>query len=580
MASVATPRDFVGALWSNIPQGYIHTKIFTPTGAGKYTPRDTFHRWPDEADALVEALNTEKGITYIGPAIRSEPASTRERVAHVAALWTTLNLNRLPFERAVEALKAFPARPSVGFLVNRVLHAVWFLSEVLGPDDFNIVWIANRTIVNRLRVPGHELHYDPLLERTNFQGAHYDFNGVIRAPGQPGTKFVAWHPEIRYTLDQFTDLVCPPESAAPAASAPVSGPASPSPAPSPPPPPPPAVEIPDDVGEKMADLLGGVWMEESNMGIPLAGMLCQAKVSEESAIEVVEKAAEAGGGNPERAAAQVKEVYQQHAEGETVQGALDLENMLGTLPKNFREKGIKSVGRVKRLIPKPPPPPTPSDDENDDGQRKRVDPNFAGVRRIKYNSRPALHVMVISMEGREIAVEGETKLIETYRQFKRLAWEEGDSTLAPISQRQWEEILDATEVEVRPAPDEATIPGMIKTELTHFLDQKKERPELGELRAYPGYDEDGEFFSWNTFKSYLRDRGVRPTDNVLTQVLGGEGWNTDRRQFGERQARVWVKKLIEGNGEGNGNGNGNGHSKSEGVDLFTGTEDPPPENPL
>ncbi len=109
------------------------------------------------------------------------------------------------------------------------------------------------------------------------------------------------------------------------------------------------------------------------------------------------------------------------------------------------------------------------------------------------------------------------------------------------------------------------------------MEERRENPAVGELKAYAGYNEKDIFFRLIAFKSHLKEYGVHPNDQELTHVLNELGWVSKKQRFGERTARIWYKALSQ-NGNESGNGNGKAHSHDGGQASLFGSKDEHNEN--
>lgn len=523
-------KDFLKALWQGIENGHAHARVIKENGPGGTIS----FRWPDEIDALCSWVQEE--TSYLGVGIHNDASGSRSSVKAVTAFWNTINLAMVPFERAIEALKRFPARPSAGIEVKGVLHVFWFLKEVLAVNDFDLVWAANRTIPSKLLigVSSDDAHKDPLLLGVNLQANHYDFDGVFRAPDQPGARFVSWHPEIRYTVDEFADLVNPPRpTAAPAPAAPATTQA---------PAPPVDLEIPDEDRDKIIQAMGENWYEEGKMTLHLAGMLAHAGISHQATKVIVVGACKKGGGDYERASKTVDDTYQRKAKGENLTGAPSLIKAFDPLPEHTRERFKKALEKVKKLIPKPPADgnyenPGPEPDFN-------IQPPI-----IKFDSRPARwSVTLLVDDGRDLEATCETTNFIAFNLFQAAFYEQTHYMLKDITQFRWKRMIADSPIEVKSTPPEARPEGAIEAALEEFLGEAREEPDVGVLRAFPGYDEKTTYFRFNAFKVFMKDVGERLDNRMIFDTLKRLNFETKTKRIGTRTYKVWMREMGGGNG--------------------------------
>jgi hypothetical protein len=183
-------------------------------------------------------------------------------------------------------------------------------------------------------------------------------------------------------------------------------------------------------------------------------------------------------------------------------------------------------------------------------------------------------------EETEYHVPCETVVMTDIKAFRKAFFETTENKfIAMIKQWRWEAMVADAPLEIRPAPKEATLPGAIMSTLEDFLEQKKENPELGQLKTFPGYNENEIYFQLRAFRGRLKDNGLKASDHVITDVLKQDGWKDDRRWISDKNPRLWVK-LLSLNGPSHPPENGKASPEPPPVkaDLFgTLPEDPPSE---
>lgn len=587
---MVTQESFLRALWGEDPGVAELTAIWKQPDDKKSTIKSFPFTYPESLPSLLDAAprhnayaNVYFGVCLHGAAWprknsagHMEYRGTEDNALRAGCIWADLDFEGAAHkgktihpDRARKLLSEFPFKPSVVVKSGGGIYPIWLLRE---PAEGDALW----------RVKAINTKIQEYFDSDTVA----DLARVLRLPGTVNHKYAHrpvcevsfWRPDRRYTLDDF-DILSPADAVTfkPHAPAPPRSGEPPSPgrrgA---------SITLSTEAVEKIKHLLSEIWLMgwRHRLALYFGGLCVHAGIEEEQACDIVRSVSDFVKGGTEDRLKDVRDTYRRFEEDKKIAGGPALEKMIGEeFPAIINQRAKKIFEIIRRAIPRPVTP------GGGHGERRYAPPDFKPIRRIKYNSRPAIHVIVIQKEAHEFAIQGETKDIENFRNFRRLFWEEADCTIAPIGQRQWEMLLDKTPVEVRPAPDEASIPGMVQTELHLFLDQRKERPEFGELRAYAGYDDEHEYFNWNTFKSYLRDRGVRPENHILSEILEKLGWKTNIKRFGERRVRLWMRDLHSNGQEGG--ANGNGHPTTKNVDIFgeVPTNDPPPqetppENPL
>lgn len=542
-----TPKEFLDALWYGVTGGIALVKVFEDPGESKTAfevqrfAKDLFFEWPSEADGLLKMLESPGGLAYIGAGLRSERSTAKDKVSAVSAFWATINLTDVSLDRAVSALKQFPAKASAGILLGDALHAFWFLKEPLTALDLDTVWFANRAIFPKLFLSGLNAHYDLFLCRAGLQLDHYDFHGLIRAPGQPGAKFVTWRPEARYTIDEFTDLICPkrpeplPSIAAPTMQAPQL----------------PAVFNPsEDQKAEIGKLLGGHWLEGDQMAVLAAGMFVKSGVPLDVARELVSEAVKKSGGDVEKRLEEVDSNYAKFLGGQNISGGHALEKLVGEKgPFDGRAKARKAIEKIRKMLPKPP------DNRGNGNGNGEENPGFRITRLDVFDSRPARWSIGLQLSsGAEINVDiaSETQTFHLFKAFRSAAHEQTHFVLPLISQEHWWRMIGEAQhlIRIKETPREARPEGAIENALEEFMAEAKENPDVGLLRSFAGYDDESKFFRFSAFKDFMKESGLRHEDRVVFEHLKQLGFKNAAKRFSQAKSqRLWIK-TYEGNGNG------------------------------
>ena len=522
-------REFLSALWQGVGSGFVCARTIVDTG-----PKESvLFKWPDDIEAICSW--TQDQATFLGVGIHDEASPGRSSIRAISAFWNTINLDAVSFDRAVEALKKFPARPSAGVQVDGVLHVFWFLKEVLAPVDFDIAYAANRTICGNLRLGSSardDVHQDGILKKVGLHASHYDFDGYFRAAGRPGARFVSWHPEIRYTVDEFADLVNPPQAAP--TPAPVQA------APAPAAPPPAALDVPEEDRDKIIQAMGENWYEEGRMALHLAGLLAHAGISLDAARAIVCGACRKGGGECERAAKTVEDTYARMAKGENVTGAPALLKAFEPLPEFTKERFKKALEKVKKILPKPP--------SDGNGENPGPEPDFE-IRPpiIKFDSRPARWSVTLEVaDGSTHEATCETAAFIAFNLFQAAFYEQTHVMLKDITQFRWKRMIGEAAIETKPTPPEARPEGAIEAALDEFLSEAKEEPDIGVLKTFPGYDEKSKYFRFNAFKVYMKDAGERLDNRMIYDTLKRLKYEPKTKRIGTKTCKVWMREMPGG----------------------------------
>jgi hypothetical protein len=573
-----TPRQFFDALWSG-SNGSVQLTFLRKQEAGRPERKDQYFGWPAGADPMLTRASSEPGWNaYYGIGIRSKQSNLKAYVFAVPALWTTFDLSQISLGKAAELLNAFRFKPSVGIASGRTLQAYWFLEEALDGNESEVLIAANRKLVAAfhggksltdaaadpllLDLMPASADDDPLALKTEGLDLNYDTTALLPVPGTIDVsgesplpvKFVAWRLEARYAFEDIVGHLLENKPGRTATAAPKNPPAQaeesrPSPAP-------PQVgrDLSSDLTQKVADTLRDVWIEgyREKLSLALAGAIAHAGYSEASAARVIRGICSLTADPAEEGhLSAVRLTFEKFASGGAVTGWPTLEKTLEGLPGVVGDNAKKVLKMLKRSVPKEAPPGEDDGDGDGGSNGHYIEPDFEITRIIKFDSRPARYQVIIRKQGEDQEVPCETDVITEIRRFRKSFFEAtANRMIAAISQTRWERMLSEAPLEVRAAPEEATLAGAIRTTLETFLEDRKESPELGELKTFPGYSEKEVFFQLRAFKGRLKDAGIKGTDREVTHVLKDAGWKDDRRRISGKNPRLWVKEFKNGDADG------------------------------
>lgn len=591
MALAVTPAEFLKVLWGE-SKGWAELTAISKTGVQSFPFQS-----PDSIESLLaSSVNHNKTANvYMGVCLRREQwprASGKKgpdgkplfefRGTEANALLSWVVWVEFDFAspedgaghkgRVVDPAQAkkwlaeFPLKPSIILRSGGGIQVYWLLKEPAEGDDLWRVKATNKALVE--------------FFTTSIDGKKYgadtqsvDLARILRIPGSMNVKYTPprpceiswWKPENRYLLDDF-DFLPIGEVHKPVQTpvAPVVQDGSP---------PPPIVSSTGDPREtpnikleplkiqELGLLFAKIWFpgQIHYMALRAAGMMAHYGVDLESARTIIAAVCDATGSDTKKRVKDVEDTYRQYLTGGDVAGGPAIEKIITTeLPEGSRSEPLRILNKIKKILPKPKVKKN-SGDDGEDGDNGGADPDFEITKVIKFDSRPARYTVVIRKfdDPKIFEVPCDPTVITRIKLFREAFFENSENAfIANLKQRRWEEMLSAAPMELRSAPQEASLPGAIRSTLEDFLEQKKENPELGELKAFPGYNETEVFFSLRAFKGRLKDHGTKASDQAITEILRQDGWNDDRRWIGAKNPRVWFKLLNSPNGNGNGSGNG------------------------
>lgn len=445
----------------------------------------------------------------------------------------------IPKEAADKALKTFPLKPSIAVNTGGGGHIYWLMKEPVTGDDLWRLKGVNKALTKLMGADPESVDLARVLRIPGFLNLKY-------SPA-PLVEVKYWKPDLRYTLDDF-DFLSPSVERPAVQASPAAGPEAKKTAqrliPS--------IILPPEKITKYATEFGKLWKEgyRHRMALQVAGLLAHRGIAQSSAEEVVRGASEKVSGDSNKRVQDVRDTYKTYIQGGDVVGYTTMKEMIETdFPELSKGPALKILQRIMDELPDPDGPSGTGKED--------VLPDFTIPKIIKFDSRPARYQVTVRKDSTDFQVTGETPTIHRILQFREAFFEmTNNKRIAAISQTRWEKMLEEAPVEVQPAPEEATTPGAIKTTLESFLEDRKENPELGVLKSFPGYSDEEVYFSLEALKVKLKDRSIKANDREIIHILKDDGWKHDRRWVGNRNPRLWCKVFKNGNGSTNGNGHG------------------------
>lgn len=537
---------------------------------------------PDSVDQLIgaaqrhaQALKVGDSGVYVGIALRAEKwprkskkidsrtgrpkmdnRGTEDNALLARTAWVDIDFagaahkgRVISRNQANKLLGDLPIKPSCVVHTGGGIQVYWFLQEPARGNDLWKLKSINRAIANYFGTDNTA-----------------DLARVFRLPGTMNPKIepfrpchvVFWQPNKRYILDDFEFLpleeirppapgatpaegTSPQEAAAQTAQGAAAGKQA---RPDPP------YDIPEEGRVKIVEELTKIWIQgyKHELALCVSGMLAYAGANEASAKDIIARTSDSQGGETHKRMLDVEDTYRNFRMGEDVKGGPSFDKTLDSFPPLFRPIAQKVKVHVRRYLPKPPSPPK---------EKKECDPDFDIMKIIKFESRPAKWTVIIKKHGeeKEWSIPCEREVYGNIRRFRIAFVEEtGNQWIAAITQTRWEHLLSKASLEIRGAPEVATVKGLIRTNLEMFLEDRKEQPDVGELRTFPGFNESEIYFTFHAFKGHLKSHNVLATDRDISDVLKEGGWEDKRRWIGAKNPSIWVKAFSS---------NGNGHPKKK-----------------
>lgn len=526
-------KEFLSLLWGE-QEGVAELYTIPPDG-----PHIAYgFTYPQSLDAFIDACarhngkaNVHMGVCLRKPgtkigwdgAAKKARRGTVEDVLSACAVWVDLDFKKTPREHALPIVKSFPLQPSIVVLSGGGVHLYWLLSEPATGDALARVKPINKALVAALSA-------DPEC---------VDLPRVFRLPGTLNVKYSppvpckfsepAWHPERRYHLSDF-DFLSPEEPARevpPPETTPVQEPETGRPET--------FVELTPQKLDRIIKLLKTLWTSgwRHEMALDVSGAMAHAGVAQASTERVVRAVSDAMNGDTEARLRDVADTYKRFVEGKEIKGFQKLEERIAAdFDGEKLAEAKSSLDSIKKLLPK---------------RKRTVAANFEILKHIRYKSIPARDTFTLRRaDGHEFTVSTDSENVLKYSRFRDIVWGQAKVVLYSIEQDQWDRMLEKAPAEEREAPREATPFGAFELALEEFLKDKKENPDLGDLKSFPGYDDEKVFLRREALASFIKDCGLLLGGHVVAQYLGDLGWKTDTHRFGKDVVRVWTKAIANG----------------------------------
>jgi hypothetical protein len=600
MPPVVSPTEFLSAIWGD-SEGFAELTAIGKRGVIAFP-----WTYPGGVDSLLAAsVNHNKTANvYMGVCLRGEKwprASGRTGVdgkpiiehrgteANALLSWTVwvefdfLMPNDpqghkgrvVDPEVARKMLADFPLKPSIIVRSGGGIQVYYLLKEAATGDELWRVKAINKALVEHFTIEVGGKKYGADTQSV-------DLARILRIPGSMNMKYTPprpctiswWHPENRYLLDDFDLLPVQSIEKSLATANPTPGQSACAPSgPSDGPPKLPWIVLPQDSIEFISEHVRALWAPgiKHDLTLRVAGMLAHANISLESASAIIKIVSDATGSDTEKRVKDVKDTYDNYVSGREITGRTALEDFIKDhVSEDVRPKVMDHIkfiaNRILKLpakVKRPPKPPNEGggggDDDDDGGVGGEPDFQIRDNRLVKFDSRPARWTVTIRPpEGGHLSATVETVNFVTFRLFKAFFFEQTHCMLSAITQRRWDLMIGACEVEVKETPKEARPEGAIETALDEFLSESHENPELGILNHFPGFDESSRFFRFMALKDFMREQGLKIEDRTVFEHLKHLGYKSQVRRFGLKLLRVWMTSLEGGNGPQNGNGHGDG----------------------
>lgn len=570
---VVSACDFFAALYEGVGHDWIEIRPLLDKSDPRYSDKEArgkaeyevrrFFEWPKHLAVCADYCLKISGApfhVYFGVALRkNSKAGTKKDCGVATCVFADVDWKDAPAEKVREILASFPLKPSIVVRSGRGVHIYWRIRPFAFESAFDRVERVNAAI----------------LTHFGAQRGPQDVSRLLRVPQTMNVKSDAqvmcevsyWHPEFRYTLEDF-EKIFPPEppliQAELKTSSPATaggggvGPQASTPPPLPPPisqPEEPTLEFKAEALERIAIMLKGIWLPgyRHRLAMCVAGWCAHSGYVEQSATKLVESvvyyAKDEEGSDRAKA---VETSYAKYLAGERVAGLSAFEReAIAQFPEQIHAPISNVFEAMRRHVPKRI-------------RRDHVAADFAITKFVQFNSRPSLYTITVHHGKASFRLESVPRDVTfNFSLFRDTFFEEHRIWLAPITRAFWDKMTGEAAknpdiFELKEAPQEASPRGSFEATLDEFVSQKKESPEKGTLQRYAGYDDQAVYFKLRALKAHVKESGLKFNDYDICNNLKSLGWSDTRKWVENGSERIWLKK-IESNGH---------HKKPEPPSIF------------
>lgn len=212
MQSVVDARGFLEGLYKSVGAGYIEIRPIldssnprrnTEEGMRLEARARRWFQWSKELDVCAQycaSISGREFHVFFGVALRKRSGGgTKADVGCATAVFADVDFKDVPKDAAHAALKAFRFAPSACIRSGNGVHVYWFLREPAFESLFRELERVNRAVLVSLHAQVGPQNIDRLLRvpgTANIKAKYPDPKPIVEVSW--------WHPELRYTLDEFS----------------------------------------------------------------------------------------------------------------------------------------------------------------------------------------------------------------------------------------------------------------------------------------------------------------------------------------------------------------------------------------
>lgn len=332
--ALASAIDFFRALWGESTGiAELRCPVADKNKNPNFPVRQEFFKYPNQLDAFLALAKQIDELrvynVWFGLYLKSERGGKSKDAMVATALWVDVDFKVTPREKAREAIKGFPLRPSAGTLSGGGYHVYWFLKDPVTGDELRQIPSYNKALAKAL---GGDLQRGTLADCPRIPGTM----NVKPTYSEPQlVDLVAWYPTAKYSLSDFSFL--PIEE-----------------------PPPTRATQPISIGNKQLDqgdrvelmqLASAMWTQGNRHAVALylAGLLVKNGYSQAEAEDVVRMVATVANDHEiEDRLMAVRGTYAKAAAGEQIAGYSQLTELVKALPDKMRRVASQALHIIEQ----------------------------------------------------------------------------------------------------------------------------------------------------------------------------------------------------------------------------------------
>lgn len=516
--------EFLRALWGSGP-GIAELTLIGSHGITAI-PFD----YPAQLEALILKADEYAGRenVYMGVCLRSArwprgSRGTSELALESWCVWVDLDYKLLDKDltagrvKALEIVKAFPAKPSIIVKTGGGIHLYWLLKEPATGDDLRRIPSVNLALATALKGDPKSRDLARILRIPEYQNLKY-------SPA-PVCEVSVWNPDLRYALFDF-DFLSPVDPKPVEEVVPREAPGS---------------ALSDEVRLEVIQHLMSIWDKgwRHEMALDVAGMMAHAGVSEEAAVAVVSAVSSAVGGDTVKRVKDVRDTYRAFESGRDVRGATSIERMIeAEWPQAGRARAHRALDQIKTLVRG-----AARECEEERG------PGFAVVRIIRFQQEPPTYDVVINHDAKEYPTRCDLNTMYHYDAFRKLFFSQHHRFLPLLKQARWQRMVQAAPTETKQIEStEGTMSGRLTSVMDELLENcvAEEGGDLGVQHMPVRLDSGREVFKTGVFLRFLRAEGIDVEREQVIHFLKQSGWESAPQRFGSKVVRVWGRPSPNG----------------------------------